>query len=127
MSTATDMRDHYLAAEAAILRDQRYRWGDRELSRADLTQVQAGRREWERRAAAEARGGGPVGVRYARQAKGRVMISINDHPDIRRVFDGLHMRELTIRYSVASRHGVPSESGELMITNYRPEVRGGLF
>jgi hypothetical protein len=65
MSTATDMLAHYLAAEAAILRGQKYRWGDRELTRADLAQVQAGRREWERKAAAEARGGGPVGVRYA--------------------------------------------------------------
>ena len=65
MSIATDMRDQYLSAEAAILRGQKYRWGDRELTRADLAQVQAGRREWERKAVAEARGGGTVGVRYA--------------------------------------------------------------
>lgn len=65
MSTATDMRDKYIAAEAAILGGQAYRWGDRQLTRADLAQVQAGRREWERKAAAEARGGGAVGVRLA--------------------------------------------------------------
>jgi hypothetical protein len=55
MSTATDMRDKYIAAEAAILGGQSYRWGDRQLTRADLTQVQQGRREWERKAVAEAR------------------------------------------------------------------------
>jgi DNA adenine methylase len=64
---------------------------------------------------------------WVRQAKGRVMISINDHPDIRRVFDGLPMRELTIRYSVASRHGSPAESGELMITNFEPVATDRLF
>jgi len=57
MSTATDMLAKYLAAEAAILGGQSYRWGDRQLTRADLSMVQAGRREWERKAAAESRGG----------------------------------------------------------------------
>lgn len=55
----------YLAAEAAILGGQKYRWGDRELTRADLAQVQAGRREWERKASAESRGNDTVGVRLA--------------------------------------------------------------
>lgn len=55
MSTATDMRDKYLAAEEAILAGQTFTWGDRTLTRADLAQVQAGRREWQRAAAAEAR------------------------------------------------------------------------
>lgn len=65
MSTATDMRDKYLAAEVAILGGQSYKWGDRQLTRADLAMVQTGRREWERKANAEARGGGPVGVSLA--------------------------------------------------------------
>lgn len=64
MSTATDMRDKYIAAETAILTGQSYRWGDRQLTRADLSMVQTGRREWERKAAAESRGGG-VGVQLA--------------------------------------------------------------
>jgi len=65
MSTASDMLASYLAAESAILRGQKYRWGDRELTRADLAMVQAGRREWERKAAAESRGGGRASVSLA--------------------------------------------------------------
>jgi len=62
-----------------------------------------------------------------RKARGKVMVSINDHPDIRRAFDGFHMLKLDIRYSVANRHGRPDTSGELVITNWEPGVMGGLF
>lgn len=62
-----------------------------------------------------------------RKARGKVTVSINDHPDIRRAFDGFHMLELDIRYSVANRHGRPDTSGELVITNWEPGVMGGLF
>lgn len=68
MSITTDMRDKYLAAEVAILGGQQVRWGDRQLTRADLAMVQAGRREWERKALAEARsaaGQSGVGVSLA--------------------------------------------------------------
>lgn len=62
-----------------------------------------------------------------RRCKGRVMLSINDHPDIRREFDGLTFHETGIKYSVAAIHGKPAESRELVITNYEPAVMGGLF
>jgi len=55
MSTASDMLASYLAAESAILRGQKYRWA----------MVQAGRREWERKATAESRGGGRASVSLA--------------------------------------------------------------
>lgn len=64
MSTSTDMLASYLAAESAILRGQSYRWGDRQLTRADLKMVQDGRREWERKVNAEA-SGQPVGTLLA--------------------------------------------------------------
>lgn len=35
-----------------------------------------------------------------RTMKGKAMVSINDHPDIRRVFAGLHMESLDISYTV---------------------------
>lgn len=62
-----------------------------------------------------------------RTSKGKVMVSINDHPDIRQVFDGLHMLELSIKYSVGNNHGDPVASKELVITNWEPGVMGGLF
>lgn len=62
-----------------------------------------------------------------RCSKGRVMLSINDHPDIRRCFDGLTFHELSIKYSVANNQSRPKESGELVITNYEPTLLGGLI
>lgn len=55
------------------------------------------------------------------------MVSINDHPDIRRAFDGLQMLELGIKYSVNNNQGAPQESRELVITNWEPRDLGGLF
>lgn len=60
-----------------------------------------------------------------RSCKGRVMLSINDHPDIRRVFDGFPMLGLGIRYSVNNTSGGSSESRELVITNWEPGTQGG--
>lgn len=68
MSTATDMRDAYLAAEVAVLKGQTFRFGERQLTRADLPEIIAGRKEWERRAideAARAGGAGMPGVALA--------------------------------------------------------------
>jgi hypothetical protein len=58
MSQTTDMRDAYLAAELDLLRyGKASAFGDRSLTTADLPEIIAGRKEWEARAAAEARGG----------------------------------------------------------------------
>lgn len=62
MSTATDMRDAYIAAETALLLGQSYKFGERTLTMVNLPEVQKGRAEWERRAAAEA--AGRSGPRY---------------------------------------------------------------
>lgn len=64
---------------------------------------------------------------FAKGCAGKVMISINDHPDIREAFDGLYFTELSIRYSVGNRLRSPGESGELMITNFSPVVARSLF
>lgn len=53
MTTATDMLDKYLKAEAAILEGKEVRFGERTLRMEDLDMVQKGRLEWERRVAAE--------------------------------------------------------------------------
>lgn len=62
-----------------------------------------------------------------KSCKGKAMLSINDHPAIRECFSGLVFHELEIKYSVANNQGKPKESGELVITNYSPELMGGLF
>lgn len=62
-----------------------------------------------------------------RSCKGKVMVSINDHPDIRAAFDGLTMHQVGIRYSVGNNHGEPGTSDELVITNWDAGGLGGLF
>jgi len=60
MTTSAEMLTKYTAAEAAILDGQIVRFGERQLTRANLAEVQQGRKDWERRVAAEqriARGG----------------------------------------------------------------------
>ncbi|KPB80805.1 Prophage PSPPH02 [Pseudomonas syringae pv. maculicola] len=57
-----------------------------------------------------------------------MMVSINDHPDIRRVFEGFHFEVVDIRYSTANqRKGKADVSGELVIMNWEPAELGGLF
>lgn len=60
-----------------------------------------------------------------RTCKGKVMVSINDHPDIRRAFDGFWMEGLDIKYSTSNTHGAPQTSRELVICNWEPS--SGLF
>jgi DNA adenine methylase len=65
---------------------------------------------------------------FMRRCKGKVMVSINDHPDIRRVFEGFYMEILDIHYSSNNqRHGKTSKSEELIILNWTPSSLGQLF
>jgi DNA adenine methylase len=61
-----------------------------------------------------------------KQAKGKIMVSINDHPDIRKAFDGLYFLDLDIKYSL-QKQGSPDTTKELVITNFDAESTGGLF
>lgn len=56
-----------------------------------------------------------------RTVQGAVVISINDHPDIRRAFAGLHQEELGITYTVGGGAGSPAR--ELLIWNDHCEER----
>lgn len=62
-----------------------------------------------------------------RTCKGKAMLSINDHPDIRAVFDGFHMADLDIKYSVGKAQSRPEASRELVIMNREPAALGDLF
>jgi len=52
----------------------------------------------------------------AREVQGSMIISINDHPDIRQVFDGLHMESVGITYTVGGGEN-SSKATELIIWN----------
>ncbi|EAZ2875435.1 DNA adenine methylase [Salmonella enterica] len=52
----------------------------------------------------------------ARTVKGKVVISINDHPDIRKAFAGFRMQEVSLRHTVGGRAG--KQAGELIIFNW---------
>lgn len=65
---------------------------------------------------------------FMRRCKGRVMVSINDHPDIRRAFEGFPFETLDIRYTTGNqRTGQAGVSGELVIMNWKPCELGELF
>lgn len=56
----------------------------------------------------------------AKSIEGKMIISINDHPDIRKVFDGLHMETRPIKYTVGGGAGV--EAMELLVWNEAAET-----
>lgn len=67
---------------------------------------------------------------FMKTCKGKVMVSLNDHPDIRAAFEGLTLLDgeaLGIKYSVANVHGSAETSKEVVITNYDPMKASGLF
>lgn len=51
-----------------------------------------------------------------RSIKGRAIVSLNDHPDIRRVFDEFHIEAVPIQYTVGGGKGV--ERNELIIFSW---------
>jgi hypothetical protein len=53
MTTATDMLDKYLAAEAAVLEGKEATIGDRRFRYEDLPAIREGRKEWEQKVASE--------------------------------------------------------------------------
>lgn len=55
-----------------------------------------------------------------RSMKGRAVLSINDHPDIRRVFEGLPLVPLQLEYSMARQHA-GKKSGELIIKSWEDD------
>lgn len=54
----------------------------------------------------------------ARSIKGRMIISVNDIPEMRQAFKGLTMRRLAIKYTVGAAGKGRSEKGELLIRNW---------
>lgn len=63
---------------------------------------------------------------FAQAAKGKVLISINDHPDIRRVFANLYVLETDIAYTVGRAENARDRTGELILANFA-HADAGLF
>lgn len=57
--TPQQMRDRYLQAELELLDGKTVSWGSRTLTTEDLAEIRNGRKEWERRVAAQQRRGKP--------------------------------------------------------------------
>ncbi|MCP8687754.1 DNA adenine methylase [Marinobacterium sedimentorum] len=53
---------------------------------------------------------------FARNSKGRVIISLNDHPDIRGVMQGLEIHRVDYAYTLAAK--ATKKAGELIIRNF---------
>jgi len=52
--------------------------------------------------------------------KGRFLLSLNDHPEVRQIFAGFHLTEVQTTYSVGSKKTLEEASrGELIIANWR--------
>ncbi len=53
-----------------------------------------------------------------RRLKGKFILSLNDHPDVRRIFGGFTVRETSLAYTSLRRTG--KRFAELLILNFRP-------
>ncbi|MDK4547805.1 DNA adenine methylase, partial [Kingella kingae] len=53
-----------------------------------------------------------------RTMQGKMMLSINDHPDIRALFAEFNITELQLAYSVGRKTESRIQRGELVICNY---------
>jgi DNA adenine methylase len=62
-----------------------------------------------------------------RTCKGKMMVSINDRPEIRDVFSGQVFHSLEITYTVGINRGSRDLSRELVITNWELSSSGQLF
>lgn len=51
-----------------------------------------------------------------RSCQGKIVVSINDHPDIRECFKGFRMKEVSLNHTVGGRGG--KQANELVIFNY---------
>jgi DNA adenine methylase len=50
--------------------------------------------------------------------KGKALLSINDHPEMRKVFGGFHMKAVGVSYSINNRSGAGSAARELIVRSW---------
>lgn len=65
-------------------------------------------------------------AKLMRNLQGKAIVSLNDHPDIRKCFDGYHIESTDIRYTVGG--GAGSEAKEVLIFSWDIQAEpAGLF
>ncbi|GGX33321.1 DNA adenine methylase [Pigmentiphaga litoralis] len=62
-----------------------------------------------------------------RSLKGKAIVSLNDHPDIRRAFDGFEMESLDVSYCVGGGDNAVARKEVLIFSWARSEEPAGLF
>ena len=60
----------------------------------------------------------------ARNVKGKILISANDHPVIRKLFDGMVMKEVRTKYTIQNGNN-DMPANELLISNYEQDLYDG--
>ncbi len=60
----------------------------------------------------------PLIAEMMAKAKGKVILSLNDHPDVRRIFAGLTMHEVSTTYMISGAQNA-KPAAELIITNLK--------
>ena len=55
--------------------------------------------------------------------KGRFLLSINDTPEVRRIFSGFDLKEVSTSYTIGTKAGSRGQRGELLVGNIQFESR----
>ncbi|SEK32393.1 DNA adenine methylase [Roseovarius azorensis] len=50
--------------------------------------------------------------------RGKAILSINDVPQIRQVFSGFHMEEVSTTYTIGTKNDSRGQRGELLISSF---------
>jgi DNA adenine methylase len=53
-----------------------------------------------------------------RRCRGLWALSYDDHPEVRKLYDGFPIHQISLRYTVSVRRGVTRKNKEIVITNY---------
>lgn len=56
----------------------------------------------------------------AHRSRGKMIISVNDHPEMHRIFSGLEITDVKTTYTVGIKN--THQAGELIISNFKPSA-----
>ena len=56
------------------------------------------------------------------QLKGRFLMSINDMPEVRKIFARFHLSEVRVSYSISKKNDAKNARGELLVSNFKTKA-----